>query len=544
MPLDAQLMERLFDSPELPSLPAIALQIIELVQQDEVDVDKIAGTISLDPALSTKMLKTVNSSFYGQSKTVGSVQQAVVVLGLNSVKTLALGFSLVSNLTDAGGDNFDPMSFWRRSLYGATAAKQLCERLNIVQAEEVFMSSLLQDVGVLALAQVLGRTYTPLLRRTSDSHRDLAALERESLGGDHMEVGAALAESWGLPPLLVESIRLHERPEEAPENLLPLIRTVGAGALAADLIENPDEGERVSDFYTRMEQWFAFDRDQADELLRSVFKHASEAQRLFELPTGDLANPDQIMEKAGQVLRRIAAEANQALVNEQAQAAEPITGPGDAPAPDVEAEPDTAVVPPVEPAAQADATTPPCEPPAGSGNDLLTGLGDRRRFEERLDERFLEADHKQPISVLFIDIDQFKRINDQHGTPAGDAVLRELAKTLRDLVKRRGEAFRYEEDSFTALCPGMNRHDAALLGETLRSVIELARFDVAEGEDAPKVAVTASVGVATYEGELFKRGDQLLKAASRGVLAAKDGGQNLVRVFVPKTKPQGKSEAA
>ncbi|MEM6507499.1 MAG: HDOD domain-containing protein, partial [Planctomycetota bacterium] len=88
MSIDSHLMDRLFGSPQLPSMPAVAMQIIDLVQQDEVNVDKIVDAVSLDPALSTKMLKTVNSSFYGLPKTIGSVHQAVVVLGLNSVKTL------------------------------------------------------------------------------------------------------------------------------------------------------------------------------------------------------------------------------------------------------------------------------------------------------------------------------------------------------------------------------------------------------------------------------------------------------------------------
>lgn len=543
MPLDEQLMDRLFDSPDLPSLPAIALQIIELVQEDEVDVDKIAEMISLDPALSSKMLKTVNSSFYGLPKTVGSVQQAVVVLGLNSVKTLALGFTLVSNLTDAGGDDFDPMSFWRRSLYGATAAKQLCEQLNIVQAEEVFMASLLQDVGVLALAQVLGGTYTPLMRRTADNHRKLGELERESLGGDHMEVGAALAESWGLPPLLVESIRLHEHPNDAPENLLGLIRTVGAGSLAADLIEDPDDEERVSAFFSCMEQWFELDGKQSEELIHSVFKHASEAQRLFELPTGELANPDVIMSKANEALRQIALEASQAT-NEREQATDEATlaqTPDESePAPDVDAAGDQAVpdaVREIETGAEA-------KPDALESGDKLTGLQDRRQFEEQLDELFLQADVDQPISVLYIDIDSFKLINDRHGIHAGDAVLRGVAKLIDASLGSRGKAFRFDEDAFAALCPCLNRHDAALLAESLRSKVEAASFEVPGSGVQQPIALTASVGVATYDGELFKRSDQLLKAASKGVDAAKGNGCNLVRVFVPKTKGNANNEAA
>ena len=159
------------------------MKIIDLVQQDEVNMDEIADTIKHDPALSTKILKTVNSSFYGQPKTISSINQALIVLGLNSVKTLALGFSLVGNLTDAGGEGLDHTHYWKRSLFSATAAKQVCELANIVQAEEVFMAALLQDVGMLALGQVLGSAYSHLLQLAGEDHCKLAGLERDALAG-------------------------------------------------------------------------------------------------------------------------------------------------------------------------------------------------------------------------------------------------------------------------------------------------------------------------------------------------------------------------
>ena len=85
------LLDRLLRSPQLPSLPAIALEVIDLVQEKDVNIKQIANTIQHDPALSSKILKTVNSSFYGQAHTIGTISHALVVLGLNSVKTLALG---------------------------------------------------------------------------------------------------------------------------------------------------------------------------------------------------------------------------------------------------------------------------------------------------------------------------------------------------------------------------------------------------------------------------------------------------------------------
>ena len=494
MTLDPKLMDQVFGSPQLPSMPAIALKIIDLVQQDEVDIDKIAETISLDPALSSKMLKTVNSSFYGLPKTVGSVQQAVVVLGLNSVKTLALGFSLVSNLTDSGGDSIDHMDFWRRSLFSATAAKQLCEKLNIVQAEEIFIASLLQDVGVLALSQVLEKQYAKVVKQSGGDHRRLSECERAEMGGDHAEVGGALAESWGLPPLLTESIRLHERPDEASENLRGLIRTVYAGGLVSELIENPDDTERVCDYRRVLDEWFGMDQAAAEQLLKEVFDNARATQKLFELPTGDLEDPAVILARAGEALKRVA---------EQEEALAAAVESGEVPAE------------PVKVDAKVDPTT---------------GLPNRRQFDEHLDERFLHVEASDPLSVVFIDIDQFASVNDAVGHARGDVVLRKLSEAVKASVGGRGELYRYGEDEFTVLCPGLERAHAALLAEELRGLIEGLNPEVG----GKKLRVTASIGVACYEGVFFKRPDVLVQAASKGVFAAKDGGRNRVRVFVPR----------
>ena len=115
--MNQELLERILKSPRLPSLPAIALEVIDLVQQQDVDIKQIANTIQHDPALSTKILKTVNSSFYGQAHSISTISHALVVLGLNSVKTLALGFTLVNNLADEQTGSFDHLTFWKRSLY-------------------------------------------------------------------------------------------------------------------------------------------------------------------------------------------------------------------------------------------------------------------------------------------------------------------------------------------------------------------------------------------------------------------------------------------
>lgn len=495
MSIDPQLMDRLFSSPQLPSMPAVAMQIIGLVQEDEANVDKIAEAISLDPALSAKMLKTVNSGFYGLPKTIGSVHQAVVVLGLNSVKTLALGFSLVGKLTESSGEGFDQMAYWRRSLYCATAAKLLCQKLKIVQAEEVFMASLLQDVGVLAFVQVLGAEYTVVLNATEGDHRILSALEADQLGGDHTEVGGALTESWGLPPVLVESIRLHEKADDADESMQELIRVVNAGSYAADVIEFSDDQQRIDSYREFYAKWFGIEKDDADELLAEICVSAMETQRLFELPTGELYNPDEILTRANRALEQISLE-NARATGKLEQANKEL---------------------------QHKAT-----------RDAVTGLFNRRHFDEKLDEHFLVAGPDKPLSLVFIDLDHFKSVNDTYGHDAGDAVLVAIAETLKKTVEGKGDAFRYGGDEFLMLSSGMTRNDAAVLAEQLRQNIVEAMGQLVIGEEGVNPGVTGSIGVATYDGSVFKRSEQLVKAADKGAYAAKTSGRNAVRVFVPK----------
>ena len=154
--MNQELLDRLKSSPQLPTLPAIAIQVLELTRKENVNITEIADLIANDPALSTKILKTVNSPFYGLPKQVSTISHALVILGLQAVKTLALGFSLLTNLkSDSGGGTeggFDYLQFWKRSIYSAVAGKLLARKLSIVQQEEAFLCGLLADIGILVLA--------------------------------------------------------------------------------------------------------------------------------------------------------------------------------------------------------------------------------------------------------------------------------------------------------------------------------------------------------------------------------------------------------
>src|SRR6476620_2581868 len=157
--MNEQLINRIKQCPSLPSLPPIAMQVLDMAQKADVDIAEIARIISKDPALSSKILRTVNSSFYGRSQHVSTISHALVILGLQSVKTLVLGFSLVADPTQTKGKGFKHLAYWKRSIFAATAGRTIASKIGLVQQEEAFLTALLMDIGMLVLDQVLGDQY-------------------------------------------------------------------------------------------------------------------------------------------------------------------------------------------------------------------------------------------------------------------------------------------------------------------------------------------------------------------------------------------------
>jgi diguanylate cyclase (GGDEF)-like protein len=495
--MNEQLLERVLKSPRLPSLPTIALEVIELVQQKNVDIRQIADTIKMDPALSSKILKTVNSSFYGQAYSISTISHALVVLGLNSVKTLALGFSLVNNLTEQGGEGFDHMAFWKRSIFTATASKALAQRAGVVQQEEAFLGGLLQDLGMLTMNQTLGNEYNILIAKTHNVHEKLRAMEQEVLDLPHPEVGARLAESWSLPKLLSDAIRYHHDPDRSPLELRPLVRCVALGNVVADIFveAEPESGPALEAYQARAREWCNIAPEDDEPLLREIHKQTKEMQRLFDLPTGGLGNADDIL-----------AAANEAMVNLSMQAHQQ--------------------------SSQLEKANEDLESKAYT--DQLTGSRNRRAFDEYVAEQFAAATAQTPLSILFMDIDKFKVFNDTHGHAIGDEVLVKFAQVLEQAVGDQGIVFRYGGEEYSIICKDTDRLAAAKLAEHTRKTVE-ADCKITK-DDGTVLGVTCSIGVACQDGVTFPNADLLIKASDKGVYAAKAGGRNCVRVFAPRAK--------
>ena len=510
--MNEELLNRVLKSPRLPSLPAVALRVIDLVQQDDVELEDISETIANDPGLTARILKTVNSSYYAQSQAVTSVNKALVVLGLRTVKTLALGFSLVPNLqkhTESDG-GFDHLTYWKRSLLTATAARMFADRAGSRYTEEAFLGGLLQDMGMIALHQVLGEDYEDVNGLTGGHHTALVAAERDRLGLDHAEVGARLAEQWNLPPLLGFAVRQHHAlldvgdadPDAAAGDADArgpaefVARCVAVGNLVAEVFIRSAavSGEALKRLQERADVWFGLSGEDCEPLLVQIHEVTQEMQRLFELPAGNLGDAGEILQAANEALLKLSMRQHQ----QTQQLLE-------------------------------DATT-----------DALTKVLNRRSFDRELDKRFGLARAGAPLSVIFTDVDHFKSFNDNHGHAVGDAVLVAFAETLTRAVGVAGTVYRYGGEEFAVLCPGVSRRVAAELAERIRKQVETTC--VVASDSGSTLGVTCSLGVSCHTGLTFSRAEVLLKAADRAVYAAKDAGRNRVRVFTPHSEQ--KKEAA
>ena len=488
--MNQDVLDRVLQSPRLPSLPTIALEVIHLTQQD-VNLDRIAETLRHDPALSSSILKTANSAFYGQSQTISTISRALLVLGLSAVKTLALGFSLVANLKRAGDRSLDHVGYWRRSLYTATAARTLSQHLRTARREEAFLGGLLQDLGMVAMSQALGDEYARLVQQAGADHASLHVLEQQAFGMDHAEVGAALAETWQLPPMLVTPIRYHESPDAAGEDVLPLVRTVALGNRVAEIfLSEESSGDALDTYLTQAAAWFDVQSERADPMLREIHQQTDEMARLFDLPTGNLGNPDEILARANETLMQISLRSQQQttqLEQRNKQLVDEVN------------------------------------------TDSLTGSLNRRAFDGFAAETFQSATASQPVSILFLDVDHFKTFNDIHGHAVGDRVLKVFAETLHEAVgDGRGKVFRYGGEEFAVVYPGADAVVATMAAESARHAVE-HEARVRKRDSDQELRITCSIGVATHDGDTFDSVGSLIKAADDAVYAAKRAGRNCVR---------------
>jgi HD-like signal output (HDOD) protein len=213
--IDEDIAARILSCPGLPTLPAVAVRVLELCSEDEVDLAALAAAVSHDPAIVAKLLRLANSASFATRGKVGTLARAVALLGFNATLAVALSFSLVGGRRSNDASGFDHPGFWRRAVFSAIAGRALGTSADHDEAD-AFVACLLQDLGMLALNEVFPGDYGQVCLAAEAQHEALIGLETEVLGVDHVQVGCLMARRWSLPERFEDALSYSHDPPELP----------------------------------------------------------------------------------------------------------------------------------------------------------------------------------------------------------------------------------------------------------------------------------------------------------------------------------------
>jgi putative nucleotidyltransferase with HDIG domain len=231
-----QLIEQMTD---IPSLPMVVGQVLSIIDNDEPSVDSLAGAIEADHAFAARVLRIANSAFYGMAEDIYTVRDAIIVIGLDAVRSLAVSAAVVTGVW-VDDEAFDKKRFWIHSLGTGIFAETIALRLRQPKPDAVFTLGVLHDIGRVILLQAVPDRYHTVLETARAWRCYLWQAEREVLGFDHGEIGARLTRKWRLPPEYGEAIQCHHQPSRAPRDA----RLAYVLSLADALSHNVETSER------------------------------------------------------------------------------------------------------------------------------------------------------------------------------------------------------------------------------------------------------------------------------------------------------------
>jgi putative nucleotidyltransferase with HDIG domain len=241
-----QIRRELKEIRDLPTLPAVFVRVIKALRNPNTSVKDIAAVVETDQAITMKILRLINSSFYGISRSVDSVHQAIVLLGANTLKNVVISASVFKALGGSGKDRiFNREAFWQHSIGCGMIARYLGNRTGHGREEEGFIAGIIHDIGKVVLDQYFHDKLALVAEQVKTKNISFYQAEREVIGISHAEIGAFLAETWSLPEKLVDVIAHHHHPGTPGQNgaLTALVavsdmlaRRYGVGSGGDDLI--------------------------------------------------------------------------------------------------------------------------------------------------------------------------------------------------------------------------------------------------------------------------------------------------------------------
>lgn len=483
----------------IPTIPAVALKIIEASKKPNVTLHEVSEIISSDPAISVKLLSVANSSLYSRHRTLNNLREALTLLGFNASLTIALSFSLLQSLGNS--NTIENENYWKRSILSASIAQLLGKHLNVARLEDLFLASLLQDIGIIVLQCIENSPY-PTNAGSNLKHIEHIKLEKEKLGIEHPVIGAWLLNSWHLPEYLVNSVLyshslINAESDQGREDIYFHYCLNLSGSLA-DVWLDDNPGDLLLSILDVAKVTLDIDIDDFHQLIVNVDNALLEISNLFEISLVGESEREKVVTEANELLlERSIISIKQS--EDDRRYIQNITDRVE----QVEKE---------------------------SRIDHLTNIYNRQYIDELLSTEFEEATNNHwPLSLAFIDVDNFKYINDTHGHLIGDEILQLISGFFLNNIRGADILARYGGDEFLLMLPGSSSEVAYSVLKRLLRLFESEAILKVKGRD---VAASVSVGLATHMGENeFRDLKSFMSAADDALYKAKEEGKNCLIVY-------------
>ena len=260
---------------ELPTLSHIYLQFTQKLDEPGAKANDFAEIISSDPALTTKLLKIVNSAYYSFKATITDVSHAITIVGLTELREMILAICVVDYFEGLPNKLISMEVFWQHSIYTGLLSREMQRSMALNTSDSMFTVGLLHDLGSLVFYNRMPEIAKSVLEISERQERPRFEVEREELGFDHAAIGAALIEHWGLPDFLIQVIKFHHAPERAEEHQKETLLLNMADKISR-LVENGTTNAAINDLnreYSSLglkNETLIACKDRVDEQLQSV----------------------------------------------------------------------------------------------------------------------------------------------------------------------------------------------------------------------------------------------------------------------------------
>jgi diguanylate cyclase (GGDEF)-like protein len=485
-----------------PMPPGVMGQVITATANPRFGAQELSTMITKEAVLTAQLLKIANSGLYALHRPITTVERAIALLGTRAVRNAILTLSIrnIVPKSKLGGLPLD--DFWVASLRRGAASKSLNNRLGLGDPDESFTVGICQDLGMLMNVQDTPALASRMSRILYEPAEARLRAEREFCRQGHPEVGSALFEQWQLPESLRVSIRFHHDPDEAPEEYRQHARLAAAAETISDMMLKDRTAEQL---HQTMEQAavqlteLGLNRDIIRDTVTEVGELVEEFSELIGLRAGPQVAYDEILAIVSEGLFRLNLSYEQLASSLKSSLSE--------------AEHMTKQLSELNREFEQVART-----------DVLTGLPNRRSFDEALIRELAQAERQEaPLSLLLVDLDWFKRVNDTHGHQAGDRLLQQVGHAIASCVRCADTVARYGGEEFAVILPFTDATGGRRAAERLRRAIAAIRPDLPGHADGISASVggasLACVGRANNElaSALVDRADQeLYRAKSEG----------------------------